>query len=672
MTGLKDIYTGRRIFLILAIIVAGLLLMARLFMIQVVDKSYRLSAENNVLRHVTNYPARGLMYDRNGKLLVYNQAVYDLMVIPGQVEEMDTLSFCQILDITKESFNTRMKEASGYSKRAPSVFLKMVSSETYAILQESLYRFPGFYVQARTLRKYTDHMAAHIFGYVSEVNDKDIENDTYYRAGDYIGKSGLEEYYEKELRGSKGVNIFLVDVHNRIKGSYVDGKYDTTSVPGNDIMTTLDADLQLYGEKLLKNKNGSVVAIDPSTGEILALVTSPAYDPELLVGRPRSSNFALLQNDTLKPLFNRAIMALYPPGSTFKPINGLVALQEGVITPLTEFFCNHGYYVPGVRVGCHHFAAFSLAHAIAASCNTYFCYVFRAIIENRKYGSVAESYSVWRSYLSAFGFGSKLGVDMSSELPGFVPETGYYDRYYGAGRWRALTVLSLAIGQGELGITPLQMANMTATIANRGYYYTPHLIKAIDKDTTLIDPRFKVRHETGIDSAHFEVIVDGMKGVLGGMSGATATWVAIRDIEMAGKTGTAQNPHGPDHSIFIAFAPADNPRIAIAVYVESSGFGSTYAAPAASLMIEKYLKGEVGNKWLEDYILKPPVPVKEIKVIEEDLTVVEEIDSLSLEARLTMPGLNRFYGSHLIAARNFNENENSGADMNIPDYEEKH
>lgn len=619
MTELKDIYSGRRFLLILGITVAGLLLLARLFMIQVVDKSYRLSAENNVLRYVTNYPARGLMYDRNGELLVYNQAVYDIMVIPGQVGKMDTLDFCKILDITEESFNSRMKEASGYSNRAPSVFLKMVSSETYAILQERLYRFPGFYIQSRTLRKYTDSMAAHIFGYVSEVNDRDIEKDSYYRMGDYIGKSGLEEYYEKELRGSKGVNIFLVDVHNRIKGSYMDGKYDTASVPGSDIIITLDSDLQRYGEKLLKNKNGSVVAIDPSTGEILAMVTSPAYDPELLVGRPRSSNFAVLQKDTLKPLFNRAIMALYPPGSTFKPINGLVALQEEVVTPLTEFFCNHGYYVPGVRVACHHFSSFSLAHAIAASCNTYFCNVFRKIIENPKYSSVAEAYSVWRSYLSAFGFGSRLGIDMSSELPGFVPETGYYDRFYGAGRWRALTVLSLAIGQGELGITPLQMANMTATIANRGYFYTPHLLKAIEKDTTLIDLRFRERHETGIDSVHFEVIVDGMKGVLGGMEGATAGWVAIRDIEMAGKTGTAQNPHGPDHSIFIAFAPADNPRIAIAVYVENSGFGSTYAAPAASLMIEKYLKGEVSNRWLEDYILKPPVVVKQAPVEEEEI-----------------------------------------------------
>lgn len=605
--------------LILGITGAGVLLMVRLFMIQVVDKSYRLSAENNVLRHVTSYPARGLMYDRNGELLVYNQAVYDLMVIPGQVGAMDTLDFCKILDITTESFNNRMKEASGYSNRAPSVFLKMVSSETYAVLQENLYRFPGFYVQSRTLRKYSDHMAAHVFGYVSEVNDGDIAKDHYYRMGDYIGKSGLEEYYEKELRGSKGVSIFLVDVHNRIKGSYMDGRYDTVSVPGSDIMITLDSELQRYGEKLLGNKNGSVVAIEPATGEILAMVTSPAYDPELLVGRPRSSNFSALQNDTLKPLFNRAIMALYPPGSTFKPVNGLIALQEEVVTPLTEFFCNHGYYTRGVSVACHHFSSFSLAHAVAASCNTYFCNAFRKIIENPKYGSVAEAYLGWRSYLSAFGLGSKLGVDMSSELPGFVPETGYYDRYYGEGRWKALTVLSLALGQGELGTTPLQMANMTAAIANRGYYYTPHLVKSIDKDTTLIDPRFRERNETGIDSTHFEVIIDGMKGVLGGMEGATAGWVAIRGIEMAGKTGTAQNPHGPDHSIFIAFAPADNPRIAIAVYVENSGFGSTYAAPAASLMIEKYLKGEITNRWLEDYILKQPVAAEETQDEEEEI-----------------------------------------------------
>lgn len=695
MAELKDIYSGRRLLLILAITGVGLLLMVRLFMIQVVDTSYRLSAENNVLRYVTSYPARGLMYDRNGDLLVYNQAVYDLMVIPGQVGPMDTLAFCNILDITTESFNTRIKEASRYSDFAPSVFLKMVSSETYAVLQESLYKYPGFYVQSRTLRKYSDPMAAHVFGYVSEVNEGDIQNDSYYKMGDYIGKSGLEEYYEKDLRGSKGVSIFLVDVHNRIKGSYMDGRYDTVSVPGSDITTTIDSELQRYGEKLLNNKNGSVVAIEPSSGEILAMVTSPAYDPGLLVGRPRSSNFLSLQNDTLKPLFNRAIMALYPPGSTFKPLNGLIALQEGVVTPATDFFCSHGYYAPGVHVACHHFGSFDLAHAVAASCNAYFCSVFRKIIENPKYGSVAEAYVRWRSYLSAFGLGSKLGIDMANELPGFVPETGYYDRYYGEGRWKALTILSLSIGQGELGTTPLQMANMTAAIANRGHYYTPHLVKAINGDTTQIDARFRERHETGIDSVHFEVTIDGMKGVLGGMEGATAGWVAIRGIEMAGKTGTAENPHGPDHSIFVAFAPADNPRIAIAVYVENSGFGSTYAAPAASLMIEKYLTGEISNRWLEDYILKEPV-VKESsreenpqeEVSEEENEKAGSVDTLRLvtgafeSERSTVTAFPGDHGPDNVSGEGTTTLSGKAAgvageervirpDMNLPGYEEK-
>jgi penicillin-binding protein 2 len=482
----------------------------------------------------------------------------------------------------------------------------MVSTETYAHLQEVLYRYTGFYVQSRTLRKYSYPVAAHILGYVSEVDENVIESDTYYKMGDYIGKSGIEASYERELRGRKGLKTLLVDVHNRVQGSYLDGRLDTVAVPGSDLISTLDIDLQVYGEKLLKNKNGSIVAIEPSTGEILAMITAPNYDPSLLVGRIRTDNFRLLQNDTLKPLFNRAIMASYPPGSTFKPINGLIALQEGVITRGYQFFCEYGYYAPGVHVACHHFTSFNLPMAISTSCNAYFCNAFRRILENKKYTDTSEAYKMWRSYLSAFGFGAKLGVDLNNELSGFVPETDYYNRYYGEGRWKALTVLSLAIGQGELGTTPLQMANMVATIANRGYYYTPHLIKAISNDASLIDQKYLEKRSSGVDSVHFEVIIEGMKGVVGDVEGATARWVAIRDIEMAGKTGTAENPHGPDHSIFVAFAPADDPKIAIAVYVENSGFGSTYAAPAASLMIERYLKGEITNKWLEDYILKEP------------------------------------------------------------------
>lgn len=608
MAEVKDRNTNRKLLFIAAIILASLILLVKLFNIQVLDKSYRLSAENNVLRHVTQYPARGLVYDRKGELLVYNQAAYDLMVIPGQAADIDTAELCSIVNITRESFEERMNKARSFSRKAPSVFIKMISSETYGRMQESLYKYPGFYVQTRTLRKYTHPAASHVLGYVSEVDESDLESDSYYKMGDYIGKSGIEKSYEKYLRGRKGLKIFLVDVHNRIKGSYQGGRYDSLPLPGQDIKLSLDMDLQLYGEKLLKGKRGSIVALEPSTGEVLALVSTPDYDPSLLVGRIRSENYRALQTDTLKPLFNRALMAFYPPGSTFKPVNGLIALQEGVISPLTEYFCDNGYWATGIHVSCHHFESFKLTTAIKASCNAYFCNAFRRTLENKKYESVSEAFMAWRSYLLEFGFGSKLGIDFSNELSGNVPEPAYYDRYYGEGKWKALTVLSLAIGQGELGTTPLQMANMTAAIANRGYYYTPHIVKGVGDMDENPDLRFKEKHTISIDSANFEPIVEGMRLVVNATpgTGATATHVRLRDIEICGKTGTAENPHGEDHSIFIAFAPADDPKIAIAVYVEGTGFGSTYAAPTASLLIEKYLKGEVSSTWLENYILKKP------------------------------------------------------------------
>jgi len=603
---IKDRYTNRRLFFLSVIMLIGIIMIVKLFILQVVDKSYRMSAENNVIRRVTQYPARGLIYDRNNKLLVYNQAAYDLMVIPGQMTSIDTVSLCSILGISKESFGARLKEAKSFSRYAPSVFLKMVSAETYAQLQESLYQYPGFFVQTRTLRKYTYPSASHVLGYVSEVDPSDLESDPYYTMGDYIGRSGVEESYEKELRGNKGVKRFLVDVHNRIKGSYQNGRYDSVPGPGKDIRLSLDIDLQMYGEKLLSGKNGSIVALEPKTGEVLALISAPYYDPSLLVGRIRSDNFRKLQVDTLKPLFNRALMASYPPGSTFKPVNGLIALHEGVVSETSEYFCDNGYYAPGIHVGCHHFNSFNLTHAIMASCNAYFCNAFRKTLENPRYNSIAEAYSAWRSYLEEFGFGSKLGIDFKNELSGFVPKPDYYNRYYGEGNWKALTVLSLSIGQGELGTTPLQMANMTAAIANRGYYYTPHIVKSVDNTGELVDPKFSEKHKISIDSATFEPIVEGMRLVVNGDEHATARWVALRDIEVCGKTGTAENPHGEDHSIFVAFAPAEDPQIAIAVYVEGTGFGSTYAAPAATLMIEKYLKGKISNQWLEDFILKKP------------------------------------------------------------------
>jgi penicillin-binding protein 2 len=597
---MKDFYVNRKYLIIGMIILASVFLIIRLFIIQVVKDTYRLSADNNVLRYVTQYPARGLIFDRNGKLIVFNQAAYDLMVVPAQTGRMDTAKFCTDLGISKEILADRLKAARNYSRRAPSVFLKQISAETYAKFQEKMFLYPGFYVQPRTLRKYSKPVASHLLGYVSEVDEALIKKDPYYKPGDYIGKLGIEEAYEKDLRGRRGVKIYMVDVYSRIKGSYANGAMDTVAIHGSDIISGIDLDLQEYGEHLMQNKSGSIVAIEPKTGEILALVSSPNYDPGLLVGRVRSENFAKLQADTIfKPLFNRAYMAKYPPGSTFKPVNGLIALQEKVIVPSTTFGCNNGY----LFVACHsHSSPLDLKGAVMNSCNSYFCQAFRRILENPAYGSIAEAYEKWRSYLTEFGFGRKLGTEFVNELPGSIPSSAYFDKYHGKNGWKALTVISMAIGQGEVETTPLQMANMTAAIANRGYYYTPHIVKSIGEEHS-IDPRFTVRHKISIDSTNFEEIILGMEAAVNGGAGATARGAALDSIIVCGKTGTAQNPFGEDHSVFIAFAPKDNPKIAIAVYVENSGFGATYAAPVASLMIEKYLKGKITNKPQEQRML---------------------------------------------------------------------
>ncbi len=600
---MKDLYSTRKYLIMAIVVLASLALVVKLFIIQVVQDTYRLSADNNVLRYVTQYPARGLIYDRNGELIVYNQAAYDLMVIPSQTSKIDTTLFCQDLGITKDVFLERMKAARNYSGRAPSIFLKQISAESYARFQEKIFMFPGFYVQPRTLRKYSRPVAAHLLGYVSEVDEAQIKKDPYYKPGDYIGKLGIEEAYEKELRGTKGVKIFLVDVYSRVKGSYAGGMMDTVAVQGNDIVASIDLGLQEYGEKLMQNKTGSIVAIEPSTGEILALVSSPNYDPALLVGRVRSENFSRLSADTLLPLFNSAFMASYPPGSTFKPIIGLIALQEKVIVPSTTFGCSNGY----LFVGCHsHSSPLNLKGAVMNSCNSYFCQTFRKVLENPAYGTISEAYEKWRSYLTEFGFGKKLDTEFVNELPGLIPPATYFDRYHGINGWKALTVISLAIGQGEIGTTPLQMANMTAAIANRGYYYTPHIVKSTG-NLQGIDERFRRKHEIHIDSANFEEIIQGMEAAVNGGAGATARIAAMEDIIVCGKTGTAQNSQGEkDHSVFVAFAPKDKPVIAIAVYVENSGFGATYAAPVASLMIEKYIKKEIGeaSKWKEQRMLE--------------------------------------------------------------------
>jgi penicillin-binding protein 2 len=600
---MKDRFANRKYFIMALVLLAAMILIARLFYIQIVDKTYRVSAANNALRPVTQYPARGLIYDRNGNLIVYNQAAYDLLVIPVQTGAFDTTRLNSILGITMDDFRARMKSAVSYSRRAPSVFMKMISSETYAVLQEELYRFPGFYVQARTLRKYTKPVAAHLLGYVGEVDNKLIAKDKYYRSGDYIGVSGIEKSYEEQLRGRKGVNIFLVDVHNNIKGSYAEGRYDTVAVPGTNLWSTIDITLQEYGEKLMQNKSGSIVAIEPSTGEILTLVSSPTYDPSLLVGRVRSENFSILQADTVKPLFDRALMASYPPGSTFKIMNGLIGLQENVIRPTSLFSCSNGYHAGSLTVGCHsHASPLNLPQAVAQSCNAWFCNAFRNILENPVYGSVQSAFDKWREYLVAFGFGNKMGIDLPNELSGFIPARSYYDRYYGKDRWKALTVISLAIGQGEIGATPLQMANMAAVIANRGSFYIPHVIKKIGDDG-VPSPLYTQKYITGISPANFEPVIEGMEGAVNGGAGSTARGARLDSIIICGKTGTAQNPHGKDHSIFVAFAPKDDPKIAIAVYVENAGFGSTFAAPIASLLIEKYLTGDIKRKYLEDHVL---------------------------------------------------------------------
>jgi penicillin-binding protein 2 len=591
----------RRYIIASIFIIVCLALITRLFYIQLIDTSYKYSADSNSRRYVTQYPARGIIYDRNGEILVSNEAAYDLWIDPVQVVPFDTVDFCTVLSITKEQLVNAILKAPERHKIKPFLILKQLSSETYAKFQEKMFKFPGFFVQPRTLRKYPRPIAAHLFGYVGEVDSGIINNDSYYKTGDYIGISGLEKSYEGYLRGKKGVSIFLVDVHNRMKGSFQNGKFDTVAVVGSNITCTIDARIQEYGEKLMKKLRGSIVAIEPSTGEVLCLVSSPSYDPYLLIGRNRKLNFSALQNDSTKPLFNRALMARYPPGSTFKLINGLIGLQEGVLTPETRYSCARGYHYGNRVLGCHsHASPLNLRQAIQNSCNAYFCNVFRTILDNPKYNSIYESYSAWRRYVISFGYGVKLDSDFPNELAGYVPTTKYYDKYFGKNGWKTHTIISLAIGQAELGATPLQLANMVATVANRGYYYTPHIIKKIEgvKD---MDKRFSQRHYTPIDSSYYDIIGDGMEMAV---TSGTARGAYLEGIRICGKTGTAQNPHGKDHSVFFAFAPRDNPKIAIAVYVENAGFGATWAVPIASLIMEKYLTNKLTRPWVEEHILQ--------------------------------------------------------------------
>jgi len=599
---MEKIYSFRQFVVIGIFIVIALIFIARLFYVQVLVDSYILSANNNVLRYMTQYPARGLIYDRFGKLMVYNEAAYDLMVIPREAKNIDTNALCRLIGISREDYIERMKKAKAYSRYKPSLFEAQISRENYGYVEEKLFLFPGFFVQSRTLRKYTYPVAAHTLGYIGEASPEQIRKNSYYKPGDYIGISGIEKSYEEQLRGRKGMKIRVVDVHNRDKGSFQQGKYDTTAFAGTDLWSSLDAELQQYGELLMTNKKGSIVAIEPSTGEILCIVSSPAYDPNLLTGRVRRHNYTILSQDTmLVPLFNRALMALYPPGSTFKLVDALIGQQEGVLTADTRYGCPGGFAIgDGKVVGCHaHYSPLNLTESIQHSCNTYYCRAFKALIEQRKYSDTREAYTAWRKHVMSFGLGKKLGIDLPGELNGNIPTPGYYDKYHGAGRWRANTIISLAIGQGEIGITPMQLANLSATIANRGWYIVPHIIRAIGNPDSL-NPQFRARKITDVDPRYFNLVVDGMELVV---TAGTATGAKMDSVVICGKTGTAQNPHGKNHSLFIAFAPKENPRIAISVVVENSGYGATWAAPIASLMIEKYLTRKIGRPDVEERMI---------------------------------------------------------------------
>ena len=562
-----------------------LLLVAKLFYIQIIDDHYRLYATKNVLRPIKQYPARGPILDRNGKILVQNEAFYDIMVTPKEVKPFDTLEFCKLLGISKDEFDDRFKKAIKYSPSLPSIFEKQLSAETFASLQERLSEFTGFFPTTRYLRTYPDSTAAQFLGYIGEVTDKDIKRSGgRYQPGDYIGVSGVEKAYEDVLRGQVGVKYTVVNSHGKMMGSYENGAYDTVAHPGERLKSSLDLRIQKLGEELMKGKVGSIVAIEPSTGEILAFVSSPTYDPNLLVGRERGNNAAKMYKDPYDPLLIRPIQAYYPPGSSFKPLNALIALQDGLITPQTSYYCT-GAYKGGLPHCDEPHGESDLARAIAVSCNTYFSSVFEKLMNVNGPRNIDTTFVEWRKKVSRFSFGERLGIDLPNEGKGFMPTAALYNKTFGVNHWRSNSILSLAIGQGELEATPLQMANIECTIANHGFYYRPHLIKAIG-DKSVIKDEYTQRNYVGIDAQYFEPVINGMQQVV---ESGTARSSQIPGIVMCGKTGTAQNPHGKNHSIFVAFAPRDNPKIAIAVIVENGGQGAWYAAPIASYLVEKYL-----------------------------------------------------------------------------------
>ncbi len=595
--------------LLIGLCTAAAILIAKLFSIQIVDDTWITAAENNSMVSLTIYPTRGIIHDRNGKILVGNKVAYDLLVTPREVEEFDTLAFCDVLDVSPEFVREKMREYRKNRRRIgwqSVTMIKQMPPETYMKFAEVAYKFPGFRGQARSVREYPFNAGGNLLGYVSEVDAAFLKkHPEEYQAGDYAGKTGIEAAREEELRGEKGHNIWLRNSRNKIETRYKDGAEDKEAVPGNDITTTIDAELQHYGQMLMANKVGSLVAIEPSTGEILTLVSSPGIDVDQLADIGQHYND--IANDPYKPMFNRAVQASYPPGSVFKLVNGLIGLEEEVFTPDTHYPCSMGYHFGRSKLGCHaHKSPIDFEESIMMSCNAYYCYVLRAILENDKYDEIDQALDKWREYVMSFGFGHKLGSDFPSELGGFIPDSKYYNRYYRKGGWKATTVISLSIGQGEIGCTPLQIANMCAIMANRGHYYIPHIIK--DSEHVTIDPKYKEKNYTMVDTTHFDNVVNGMyRAVNSGYgSGGTASVAAVEGLDICGKTGTAQNPHGHDHSVFICFAPRENPKIAVAAYVENGGFGATWAAPIASLLTEKYLTGEISGdtrKALEKRVL---------------------------------------------------------------------
>lgn len=607
----KDYELQKRSFVIGGLILLIFVIYAiRLFHLQVVEEKYKAEANNNAFLTRTVYPARGIVYDRNGKELVYNEPSYDLVFTPREVKDLDTMDLCMTLDITREQFDQRMADVRnrvknpGYSSYTQQVFATQLTAQDYAKLQERLFRYAGFEIRPRTIRQYKYPIAPHILGNIREVNAKEMERDSYYQRGDFTGDLGVEKSYETYLRGIKGKEILLRDAHGRIKGHYENGAYDIAPTPGRDLVLSIDADLQCYAESLMVNKVGALVAIEPSTGEILAMVSSPTYDPRLLVGRQRGKNYRALTKDPMKPLLDRAITASYPPGSTFKPTQGLIGLQDGAITPQTVLHCAGGFRLGSFRMGCHDgSASWTIVPAISGSCNGYFGWCLMYILGNKKYKSTQEAFEAWKTYMVSMGYGYKLGVDIPGETRGFIPNADWYSRAFRTDKWKPINIISISIGQGEILATPLQIANLAATIANRGHYYIPHVVHSIQD--TIIPDTFRVARRTLIDEEWYDWIVKGMRSAATGGTVWRAGNMDPEGIELCGKTGTAQNPHGKDHSVFMGFAPMDNPKIAVSCYVENGGFGAVFGVPIGTLVIEKYLNGKISDrrKYLEERMM---------------------------------------------------------------------